>query len=73
MEEGGTNNGQPTVDCADRINKFEEQKPSRVNAEIEKKSSHSKGQVGAEEKVDETRHPNRLRWHRYAVGLVIVT
>ena len=25
MEEGGANNGQPTVDCADRINKFEEQ------------------------------------------------
>ena len=52
MEESDANNGQPTVDCADRINKFKEQKPSRVNADIENKSSHSKGQVGAEEKVD---------------------
>ena len=34
-----TNNGYPTVDCADRINKFEEQQPSLVDAEIEKKSS----------------------------------
>ena len=35
MEEGGASNGQPTVDCADRVNKFKEQKPSRVNSEIE--------------------------------------
>ena len=39
------------LDCADRINKFEEQQPSRVDAEIEKDSSHSKGQVGAADKV----------------------
>ena len=32
MEDGGANNGHPTVDCADRINKFEEQQPSRVDA-----------------------------------------
>ena len=39
MEDGGANNV-TRLDCADRINKFEEQQPSRVDAEIEKKSSH---------------------------------
>ena len=52
MEKAVQTTGQPTVGWADRINKFEEQKPSPVNAEIENKSSHSEGQFGAEEKVD---------------------
>ena len=50
MEDGGAIK-QRSPYCAGRINKFEEQQPSRVDAEIEKDSSHSKGQVGAADKV----------------------
>ena len=50
MEDGGAIK-QRLPYCAGRINKFEEQQPSRVDAEIEKDSSQSKGQVGAADKV----------------------
>ena len=50
MEDGGANNV-TRLDCADRINKFEEQQPSRVDAEKRRRRAHTKGQVGAADKV----------------------